>query len=207
MRRRLSYFEKRLLLREESFIRKRDFYKEKTLIRKGTWLQFWLLLAWKHWKKCTPTASCPLHFLQAPCPSVSKIVLMYIKGLMGVNHYQGFRLWSICIHALSHCHRQLVGLQPLFCWLVWLPLPDIVGCSNACDALSIGIVICCLQALAESLKHNKTLAKLDLRRYGFGDAEVQAVFYADWVLEHELFQNLAGNECILVCILSAEFEQ
>ena len=29
MRRRLSYFEKRLLLREESFVRKGDFYKEK----------------------------------------------------------------------------------------------------------------------------------------------------------------------------------
>ena len=34
MRRRLSYFEKRLLLREESFIRKRDFYKEKIFLEK-----------------------------------------------------------------------------------------------------------------------------------------------------------------------------
>ena len=32
MRRRQCYFEKRLLLREESFIRKRDFYKEKQII-------------------------------------------------------------------------------------------------------------------------------------------------------------------------------
>ena len=34
MRRRLSYFEKRLLLREESLIRKRDFYKEKVSLEK-----------------------------------------------------------------------------------------------------------------------------------------------------------------------------
>ena len=34
MRRRLSYFEKRLLLTEESFIRKRDFYKEKVFFEK-----------------------------------------------------------------------------------------------------------------------------------------------------------------------------
>ena len=34
MRRRLSYFEKRLLLREESFIRKRDFYEEKVFLEK-----------------------------------------------------------------------------------------------------------------------------------------------------------------------------
>ena len=67
-------------------------------------------------------------------------------------------------------------LQPPLGWLVWLPPPDIVDFSNACDALSIGIVICWLQAFAESLKHNKTLPKLDLSHYGFGDAEVQAVF-------------------------------
>ena len=34
MRRRLSYFEKRLLLREESLIMKRDFYKEKVFLEK-----------------------------------------------------------------------------------------------------------------------------------------------------------------------------
>ena len=34
MRRRRSYFEKRLLLREESLIRKRDFYKEKVFLEK-----------------------------------------------------------------------------------------------------------------------------------------------------------------------------
>ena len=34
MRRRLSYFQKRLLLREESFIRKKDFYKEKVFLEK-----------------------------------------------------------------------------------------------------------------------------------------------------------------------------
>ena len=34
MRRRLSYFEKRLLLREESLIRKRDLYKEKVFLEK-----------------------------------------------------------------------------------------------------------------------------------------------------------------------------
>ena len=32
MRRRLSCFEKRLLLREEHFIRKKDFYKEKIVL-------------------------------------------------------------------------------------------------------------------------------------------------------------------------------
>ena len=31
-KRRKSYFEKRLLLREESFILKRDFYEEKTVL-------------------------------------------------------------------------------------------------------------------------------------------------------------------------------
>ena len=37
MRRRQSYFEKRLLLREDSFIRRRDFYKEeKVLLEKKT---------------------------------------------------------------------------------------------------------------------------------------------------------------------------
>ena len=34
MRRRLSYFEKRLFLREVSLIRKRDFYKEKVFLEK-----------------------------------------------------------------------------------------------------------------------------------------------------------------------------
>ena len=34
MRRRLFYFEKRLLLRKEGFIRKRDFYKEKIFLEK-----------------------------------------------------------------------------------------------------------------------------------------------------------------------------
>ena len=34
MRRRLSYFEKRLLLREESLIMKRDFYKEQIFLEK-----------------------------------------------------------------------------------------------------------------------------------------------------------------------------
>ena len=40
MRRRQSYFEKRLLLREDSFIRSRDFFKEeKVLFEKKT--SFW----------------------------------------------------------------------------------------------------------------------------------------------------------------------
>ena len=34
MRRRQWFFEKRLLLREESFIRKRDFFKEKQIYQK-----------------------------------------------------------------------------------------------------------------------------------------------------------------------------
>lgn len=88
-------------------------------------------------------------------------------------------LWSICFH-LSHPSSHLSLLLFSYNSSVWLtvrlPWPGIVGFSNACDALLIGIVICCLQALAEALKHNKTLPKLDLATYGFGVAEVQAVF-------------------------------
>ena len=131
---------------------------------------------------------CVCDHLCGGTPSLCKLDVEFIFCRLSVqscshlnqhDRQVGFRLSKICIHALSHCHRQWVGPH-LFSYI--RHLADCLPASGRhCwflkrDALSIGIVICCLQALAEALKHNKTLPTLDLRFYGFGDAEVQAVF-------------------------------